>query len=90
MAIEDAVVLARCLRDGSTLEAAFETYEAARRERVEKIVALGRRRGNGKTPGLLGRWVRDMMLRLMLRQQRGEDRDPMAWVFDHRIVWERT
>jgi len=89
MAIEDAVVLARCLRDGSTIEGAFGTYEESRRERVEKIVALGRRRGNGKTPGLLGRWVRDMMLRLMLRQQRGADRDPMAWVFDHRIVWEQ-
>jgi len=36
MAIEDAVVLAKCLRDVPGIEAAFTAYEALRRERVER------------------------------------------------------
>lgn len=38
MALEDSVVLARCLRDLPTLPAAFSTYERIRRERVERLV----------------------------------------------------
>jgi FAD-dependent urate hydroxylase len=48
MAIEDAVVPARCLRDGASIEELFASYESLRRGRVEKIVA------QGKTLGLLG------------------------------------
>ena len=51
MALEDAVELARCLRDLPTVEAAFAAYDAIRRERVEKIVAAGARSSSTKTPG---------------------------------------
>ncbi|RKN65375.1 FAD-dependent monooxygenase [Streptomyces klenkii] len=40
MAIEDSVVLARCLRDLPGPERAFAAYERLRRERVERVVAL--------------------------------------------------
>ena len=41
MAIEDAVVLARCLRDLPDTGQAFAAYERLRRARVERIVAQG-------------------------------------------------
>ena len=43
MALEDAVVLARALRDaGGYVAAGTAAYELARRDRVERIVAAGR------------------------------------------------
>ncbi|AJT62791.3 hypothetical protein T261_1103 [Streptomyces lydicus] len=39
MAIEDAVVLATCLRDRADPASAFTAYDGLRRERVEKLVA---------------------------------------------------
>ncbi|MFE0382370.1 FAD-dependent monooxygenase [Streptomyces inhibens] len=38
MAIEDSIVLAKCLRDGPDPHSAFAAYEELRRERVEKVV----------------------------------------------------
>ncbi|MEU1309423.1 FAD-dependent monooxygenase [Streptomyces cinnamoneus] len=40
MAIEDGVVLARCLRDLPVPAEAFAAYERLRRERVERVVAM--------------------------------------------------
>ncbi|MFH8630999.1 FAD-dependent monooxygenase [Streptomyces lydicus] len=39
MAIEDGVVLAKCLRDQPDPQSAFSAYEKLRRDRVEKVVA---------------------------------------------------
>lgn len=39
MAIEDSIVLAKCLRDQPDPQSAFAAYEKLRRERVEKVVA---------------------------------------------------
>ncbi|MGH6771486.1 MAG: FAD-dependent monooxygenase [Xanthobacteraceae bacterium] len=39
MALEDAVVLARCLDDCETLDAAFRTYEATRKPRTSMVQA---------------------------------------------------
>lgn len=41
MALEDSVVLAKCLRDLPDPVSAFAAYEGLRRERVEKLVAAG-------------------------------------------------
>ena len=51
MAIEDAVVLARCLRDLPETGQAFAAYERLRRGRVEKIVAHGASTSNSKAAG---------------------------------------
>lgn len=89
MAIEDGVVLARCLRDGPSIERSLASYESLRRERVERIVAQGKKNGTGKTPGPLGRWIRDLALQVIFSRQRGEDYDQMEWIFDHHIAWEQ-
>jgi FAD-dependent urate hydroxylase len=86
MAVEDALVLAKCLRDAPELERALVTYERLRRDRVEKIVAQGRRNGTGKTPGPFGRAMRDLFLRVVFPVM--ARRDAMAWIHDHRIDWD--
>jgi FAD-dependent urate hydroxylase len=46
MAAEDAVVLAKCLRDLPDVPQALAAYEGLRRRRVERIVAQGARTGS--------------------------------------------
>ncbi|QVQ50125.1 FAD-dependent monooxygenase [Spiractinospora alimapuensis] len=88
MAMEDAVVLAQCLRDSASIEDAFTTYEATRRDRVEKVVAFGKRSGDQKAVGSFGRIVRDLtypfVLNLVARGQAREDH----WLYTHHIEWE--
>ena len=63
MAIEDGVRA----REGPARSAidrdAFRPFEAARRERVEKIVAYGARSSSNKTPGRIGSLFRDAFMR---------------------------
>ena len=49
-ALEDAIVLARCLRDLPDAEGAFAAFERLRKDRVERIVAGSGRTGKGKVP----------------------------------------
>lgn len=65
-ALEDAVVLARCLRNEPTVPAALAAYEAARRQRTSAIVLRSRRIGS------VGQWshpfavrARDTLFRMM-------------------------
>lgn len=68
MAMEDAIVLAKCLRDIADTEEAFAAYERIRKERVEKVVEMARRMGNQKSPsGAFGRAVRDLVLPFFLK-----------------------
>ena len=86
LALEDAVVLATSLRDSSSVEAALAAYERARRDRVERIVAIGARSSSSKIPGRTGRAVRDAILRLVFRYVATERRS--AWITGHRVTWE--
>ena len=68
LALEDAMVLAQCIRDIDVPEHAFAAFERARRKRVEAIVKQSRRNGSGKAvSGPVGEWVRDRVLPLFLR-----------------------
>jgi 2-polyprenyl-6-methoxyphenol hydroxylase-like FAD-dependent oxidoreductase len=87
MALEDGVTLAIALRDAPSIEAAFRAFEAARRERVERIVAYGARSSSAKTPGRLGSLVRDAFMRVAFRYLVTER--SVAWMYDHRIEWDR-
>ncbi|RQP25262.1 FAD-dependent monooxygenase [Piscinibacter terrae] len=90
MAIEDAVTLARCLRDEPSIDSAFVRYDGLRRDRVERVVAQGRKNGSGKAPGPLGRWMRDGILRLVFAHNDGSVPKTMRWIYDHHISWERS
>jgi len=86
MAIEDAVVLARCLRDRPDITQAFAAYERLRRARVERIVAQGARTSNSKAAGPVGRVIRDLMMPLILK--RVASGESLAWMHDYHIDWD--
>jgi FAD-dependent urate hydroxylase len=86
MAIEDAVVLSRCLRDLPDTRQAFAAYEWLRRARVERIVAHGARTSNSKAAGPVVRVLRDLMMPLVLKRvARGGS---LAWMHDYHIAWD--
>jgi FAD-dependent urate hydroxylase len=86
MAIEDAVVLSRCLRDLPDTPRAFAAYERLRRARVERIVAHGARTSNSKAAGPVARVLRDLMLPVILK--RLANGRSLGWVHDYHIDWE--
>lgn len=87
MAIEDAAVLALCLRDATSIPAALATFERIRRPRVTRVVKQGRRNGTGKTPGPFGRTVRDFFLRRFFAGP-PRNRDALGWLHNYPIDWE--
>jgi len=87
MALEDAVILAQCLRDVPEIPDAFTTFEALRRERVERIVKVGRRGSSAKAAGPLGRWIRDLMLPILFRRA-AKDTEGSMWMHAHHIDWD--
>ncbi|WP_017594039.1 FAD-dependent oxidoreductase [Nocardiopsis potens] len=88
MAIEDAATVARCLRDVPGPAEALRCYERVRRDRVERVVAEGRRRGAPKlAAGRLQVLLRDLMLPVLFRTI--SLRKGHSWMFDHRIDFDR-
>ena len=87
MAMEDGVALAAALRNAGSVQAGFAAYEAARRERVEKIVAYGARSSSSKTPGRLGRAVQGVAMRILFRWVITER--SLAWMYGYRVAGER-
>jgi 2-polyprenyl-6-methoxyphenol hydroxylase-like FAD-dependent oxidoreductase len=84
LAIEDALVLARCVRDLRHATAAFAEFERLRRPRVERVIAWAARMNRNKMPGPIARAVRDVVLPLVLRRA---GRRSQGWLFEHRIEW---
>jgi len=87
LALEDAVVLARCLRDLPVHEA-FAVFEGLRRERVERVVAQGFGVSSAKSPPPIGRLARDLLMPVVLRRAAARGRDQQAWVRAHHVDWD--
>jgi len=52
-------------------------------------VRQGRRNSSGKTPGPLGRGLRDLALRIVFSHfDRSTLNRQLGWLFDHHIAWE--
>jgi len=83
MAIEDAVTLAMCLRDAG--DDAFARYEALRRKRVERVVAQGKRNGDGKSLGPVMRHLLPLFFKLYKPSEASTN-----WLYGHRIDWNAT
>ncbi|MGY1439456.1 FAD-dependent monooxygenase [Streptomyces reniochalinae] len=78
MAIEDAVVLAKCLRDLPTVGEAFACFESLRRERVEAVVARSAR-------------LNDKVVPRPAERQEGRSRQEESgsdWLLGYRIDWD--
>ncbi|MFD7246549.1 FAD-dependent oxidoreductase [Streptomyces massasporeus] len=85
VAMEDAVVLAKCLRDAPTVDRAFVTYEAVRRKRVEDIVAQGKYNNEGNMRrGPAGRFLRNYFIARAFKNAGGSD---PTWMSSHHIDW---
>ncbi|MBT2226152.1 FAD-dependent monooxygenase [Nonomuraea sp. NEAU-A123] len=82
-AIEDAIVLARCLRDAADHREAFERFEAERRERAERVVAYSRTISNSKAAGPVGRVFRDLMMPFFLKKTASQE--SLSWMYRHHV-----
>ncbi len=85
LALEDAICLAKCLRDASYPEA-FAAYQATRQQRVLKMIAEARKRGETKhtlTPGAAK--VRDFILSVFLRLRGAK---VFQEAYDYAATWD--
>jgi salicylate hydroxylase len=87
MAIEDAAVLAKCLREsqnegGPTIPAAMQRYARLRRSRVARMQRTAR--GAGRTYHLTGpaAWARDLVIKAMGAKRLLARQD---WIYDWRV-----
>jgi 2-polyprenyl-6-methoxyphenol hydroxylase-like FAD-dependent oxidoreductase len=88
MALEDAVILAKCLRDCPDAPAAFAAFQSLRRDRVEKIVKHGARSANSKAAGPVGRVIRDLILPIAFRRAAKDGGKSMMWLQGHHIDFD--
>ena len=89
LAMEDAVVLAQCLRDIESPESAFATYERLRTPRVDKVVKWGEI--NAKPVRVRTPWgmhLRNFFGPLLMKWM--PSLVSMDWLYGHHIDWQRT
>jgi FAD-dependent urate hydroxylase len=86
LAIEDAVVLAKCLRDLPSPQVAFARFETARRPRVEGIIKWAARINTSKAAGPAARVLRDAMLPMILKRTAGSK--ALKETYDYHIDWD--
>jgi len=85
LALEDAMYLARLLRDCDDFREAYARFERDRKPRAEKVVAEGRRRGGDKAVvGPVRQWVRERLISLFVRLS-GDRSD--RWLYEYSIGW---
>lgn len=86
LALEDAMVLAKCLRDLPDLEQAFATYERLRRARVERMVQHGRNAGQGKViTHPIQVWLRDRLTPVFLKLFANPK--ALDWIYSYQVDW---
>ena len=87
MALEDAIVLAMCIRDIPHLTHAFAKFEELRKDRVEQIVKMSLQNGelmNASNP--IKKMFRDKMLSIVLNKSIVKKLD---WLFSYTIDWNK-
>ncbi len=88
LALEDAAVIAQCLREASTPLAAFATYEQLRRERTEKIVKYSRQMGSNKAlSNPAARWFRDLTMPFFLKLLANSQ--SLHWLYNYKVDWDQ-
>lgn len=85
LALEDAIVLAKCIRDIPDVERAFSEFQKLRRERVEQIVKYSRRIGQRKhATNPVQVFFRDLMLPMFLKSA---NENSQRWMYDYQVEW---
>lgn len=83
IAMEDAVILAKCLRDHQETAEALRLYESIRRPRVESIVAQGHRHVRGNLAGPARAHARDFFI----KRKFAKSPKPL-WTHHHHLDWD--
>ena len=84
MALEDAIIIAKCLRDIPDITQAFATFESLRKQRVETLFKKTRESADTKTPRTtVGRFVADLLLPINLKMAGRTTRS----MYDYHIDW---
>jgi FAD-dependent urate hydroxylase len=87
LAMEDGLVVAKCLRDLPDPEQALAAYERLRRDRAEKVVAYSRQIGQSKAiSNPIGIRIRDLVMPFALK--RFANSQTHAWVYTYHVDWE--
>ena len=90
LALEDAITLARALRDAPDHETAFAEYQRTRQPRVERIVGYARAVDRNKrvTRSRVGVALRDAMLPMFLRNAMDDRRNDD--LYSYRVAWDAS
>ncbi|GAA2578021.1 FAD-dependent monooxygenase [Dactylosporangium fulvum] len=85
LAIEDAVVLAKCLRDRATVTDALAAFDRLRRPRTDRMLKATGVNSDAKIAGPLAARVRDVLMPVLFRRfaARGS-----AWMYDYDVEWQ--
>lgn len=89
MAMEDAVLLAKCVRDLPAAGAAFAAFQELRRARAERVVAQGARSSKFKAVNPVARIIRDRKLPAILQGHSQGGEHSLAWIHGYRVDWEQ-
>lgn len=85
LALEDAIVLAKCIRDIPEVEPAFSEFRKLRRDRVERIVQYSRSIGQRKhATNPVQVFFRDMMMPMFLKSANKVSHN---WMYDYKVDW---
>ena len=82
LALEDTVVLRRCLQQHERLEQAFAAFQNLRQPRVEKLIKTARKIGNQKSkPNSIATFFRDLLLKHFIKFEIRK----MDWIYGYKV-----
>lgn len=84
LALEDTIVLAKCIRDYDSLTSAFEKFQEIRRPRVEKLIKTARKIGNSKSKSNpIAVFFRDVFLKHFIKFEVKK----VDWIYRYKEDW---
>lgn len=88
LAIEDAIVLAKLLRDSPNPQTAFRRFQIERRPRVERIIKQAARMSSSKAAGPIGRTIRDAMMPMIMKIAANANDRSLKKTYSYHIDWD--
>jgi 2-polyprenyl-6-methoxyphenol hydroxylase-like FAD-dependent oxidoreductase len=87
LALEDAIVLAKCLRDRPAVDEAFAAYQRLRQPRAEQLVAYAQEINKHKrvSTNPLAVRMRDAIVPFFLRKAASDTTN--AWIYNYQVDW---
>ena len=87
LAIESALVLAKCLRDIPNTQNAFKKYQSLRQSRVEKMISMARRQGEMFTvTNPIKKWFRNKILSFMMKRRSSSKM--FDEIYGYKVNWD--